>query len=312
MPGVVKHVVFQLHHINNIGGTEIAIINLCKKLKDYYRITIAYTAPNSDSKMLLRMSEFADIAYVRHNTIECDTVVRCSMYVLKTQVIAKNVIRWVHGCLGDMNFDGVKEPEVSNWVTVGNEAARQLSTIQKTNPIVIFNELDSEILDKSRITVEHFQDGNHLKLVTVSRISPEKGFERMLKLSEYLGSIKMPYEWIIVGSGHDQLYEKKIKELAPNQWKFVGAQVNPFPYIANADILVQLSDYEGFGYVVLEALYLGTTVISTDYSSAYDLVNQENGYIIKKSMEGLTPEIFTPKKFTFKYQSEWEKWLKLL
>jgi len=46
-----------------------------------------------------------------------------------------------------------------------------------------------------------------------------------------------------------------------------GFQPNPFPYIKNARALILSSDQEGFGMVLVEALILGTPVVSTNCTS---------------------------------------------
>jgi glycosyltransferase involved in cell wall biosynthesis len=48
---------------------------------------------------------------------------------------------------------------------------------------------------------------------------------------------------------------------------FKGFNSNPFPYIKNAKALVLSSDFEGFGMVLVEALVLGTPIVSTDCPS---------------------------------------------
>lgn len=46
-----------------------------------------------------------------------------------------------------------------------------------------------------------------------------------------------------------------------------GFQPNPYPWIAHADLLVLCSDHEGLPNVIVEALILGTPVVSTDCPS---------------------------------------------
>jgi len=48
---------------------------------------------------------------------------------------------------------------------------------------------------------------------------------------------------------------------------FKGFNSNPYPYIKNAKALVLSSDYEGFGMVLVEALVLGTPIVSTNCPS---------------------------------------------
>ena len=50
--------------------------------------------------------------------------------------------------------------------------------------------------------------------------------------------------------------------------KLLGKKENPYPYIANCDIYVQPSRYEGKSVTVREAQILGKPVIITNYPTA--------------------------------------------
>lgn len=302
-----KKICFYYHHINIIGGVEIAILNLSERLHEHYDITIAYSAKYSSIEMLIRMSKYASIVNLNHKSLEVDTVVYCSIYCQKDKIKAKKELRWLHGCLTDMKVKLPKE-RIDNYIAVGQVCKEQLDaqlTDQKAE--LIYNELNSDIFNLAN---EHIPERKTLTLVTVSRISREKGFERMLKVAEKLKGID--YIWHIVGSGYDKKYEESIKKQAPDNWVFHGKLENPFPYIKNSDFLLQLSDYEAFGFVLLESLVLGTTVITTDYSSASEMINESNGYIIKKDLSDFKPEMLVKKVFTHKHKSGFKQWKKLL
>ena len=302
-----KSICFYYHHFNEIGGVEVAILNLIERLHNDYDITIAYSAKDSSIEMLIKLSQYASIVNLNHKELEVDTVVYCSIYCVKDKIKAKNQLRWMHGCLTDMKVKLPKET-IDNYIAVGKVCKEQLD-VQLTNQksILIYNEIKSDI---HNLANEHIPEQKPLTLVTVSRISREKGFERMLKVAEKLKGID--YIWHIVGSGYDKKYEEHIKKLAPDNWVFHGKLENPFSYIKNADFLLQLSDYEAFGFVLLEALILGTTVVTTNYSSASEMINETNGYIIKKDLTDFTPELLVKKEFTHKHKSGFEQWKKLL
>lgn len=77
---------------------------------------------------------------------------------------------------------------------------------------------------------------------------------------------QVPYKLLLLGQGDDEkLVHQYISELDLNEKViFAGFHKNPYPFIKNAKLLVLTSDYEGFGRVIVEALGLGRTVISTN------------------------------------------------
>ena len=49
--------------------------------------------------------------------------------------------------------------------------------------------------------------------------------------------------------------------------EFMGFKSNPYPLVKKADALILSSDYEGFPNVLVEAMALETSVVSTDCAS---------------------------------------------
>jgi glycosyltransferase involved in cell wall biosynthesis len=77
---------------------------------------------------------------------------------------------------------------------------------------------------------------------------------------------KLKCKLVLLGTGRD---EKEIRALI-NEYSLndkvviAGFHANPYPWIKNARLLVVTSRYEGFGNVLIEAMSLGTSVISTN------------------------------------------------
>jgi glycosyltransferase involved in cell wall biosynthesis len=70
---------------------------------------------------------------------------------------------------------------------------------------------------------------------------------------------------VIVGEGPDR---RLVQELGlAGQVDLPGYASNPYSYMKNADLYVLSSIYEGFGMTLVEALALGTPVVSTDCPS---------------------------------------------
>ena len=62
---------------------------------------------------------------------------------------------------------------------------------------------------------------------------------------------------------------------------FLGFQANPYSYMQRADLLVSSSDREGLGNVIIEGLYCGLPIVSTDSGGVRDvLLNNVYGEIV--------------------------------
>jgi glycosyltransferase involved in cell wall biosynthesis len=119
-----------------------------------------------------------------------------------------------------------------------------------------------------------------LILVSATRTSTfEKGQKRMIKLSKMLKEEGIPFIWICFSDqpirGADNII-------------FLEPTLDIAPYIKSADYLVQLSDKESFCYSIVEALELGTPVLTTpiDILPEIDFKDGENGYSIPFDIDG--------------------------
>ena len=74
------------------------------------------------------------------------------------------------------------------------------------------------------------------------------------------------------------------KEKVDDCIEFIGTRDNPYPYIKTADLIVQTSIYEGKSIVLDEAKILGKLIVSTDYPTVYDTIqNNVTGIISPNS-----------------------------
>lgn len=111
-------------------------------------------------------------------------------------------------------------------------------------------------------------------IVSVSRLSAEKGIERALRVFARLKKENLNFEWHIIGDGEEK---EALRSLAMEQGLsknliFEGNTTNPYRYMKNADIFFLPSYHEAAPMVIGEALCLGIPILTTDTSSAYELV----------------------------------------
>lgn len=120
-------------------------------------------------------------------------------------------------------------------------------------------------------------------IVTACRLNNQKDFVTLLKAFRRVRDATEA-KLLVVGGG--ELEEDIIRLSAElkvgDDVIMLGFQKNPFPYIAQADVFVLSSFYEGFGNVIVEAMALGVPVISTDCPSGPGEIirDRENGFLV--------------------------------
>ena len=122
-----------------------------------------------------------------------------------------------------------------------------------------------------------------LRIVSVGRVSREKGLDIAFSA---LSEVNFDWEYIIVGDGPELPLLKenvaKNKKIA-RKVKFLGWLEDPKPIIANSDVLLLASYYEGMPTVIIEACLLEIPIISSNCISGPSeiIVPCQNGLLFK-------------------------------
>jgi len=300
-------------HIPKVGGIETAVFNLAKRLAKVYDISIVYrTSEVEDS--LFRYATICDVLNITEE-IEVDLCILASNHKIPTNIKTDRYLQWVHSDydkykLDLKNIDLFKEKKLQ-YVSVSKHAKKVIERREKiTGTEVVYNFVDEDASPY----------GNPLKLVTASRVSPEKGFDRMFKLATKFKDSGIDFIWTVYGdnSTRKNIFEKYVKMFEPiEEVYFVGYKSNILPALREADYLVQLSDWEGCPLSVLEALQFNIPCITTDWNGVEEIIeNGKNGYILPMSMninrthiEKITKHI---PEFVYKPLSTVDDWIKLI
>lgn len=117
-------------------------------------------------------------------------------------------------------------------------------------------------------------------ILYVGRLSlVEKRVDRIIDVWKILSDKFTDWTLEIVGDGADRHAIEEMAARVPRV-KFCGFQ-NPTPYYARAKILLLASEFEGFGMVLVEAMFHGCIPICLgSYSSAYDIICPGYGRVI--------------------------------
>lgn len=172
------------------------------------------------------------------------------------------------------------------------DAFIQKINIDPTKTTVYYNRLNGqEIIEKSQEVMEDVFPEETVNLLTVGRVSPEKGQDMIPKIVRDLNDKGYAVRWYIIGGGPNL---NKLKELikkanVSDEVVLLGVKNNPYPYMKACDIYIQPSYTEGYSTTICEAGILGKAIIGTKPSGGIrdQIENGESGLIVEASVEGL-------------------------
>lgn len=158
------------------------------------------------------------------------------------------------------------------------------------------NVVDTESIVKKSLDYypKEFKD-NNFYIVTVGRLTEQKGCDIAIKAAYLLKEKILHFKWIIIGEGRDHRKLNKLIEkykLQDNIY-LLGRKSNPYPYIRNCNIYVQPSRHEGYGLSVLEARILKRPIVVSNLPVfAEQIENEKNGIICELTPQKLSEGIY--------------------
>lgn len=131
-------------------------------------------------------------------------------------------------------------------------------------------------------------------ILTVGRCSEPKNIELAVRTCSELKDRGRKIKWYHIGKG--PLVEKignMVKEFnLENEFIMLGEKSNPYAYMAQCDIYVQPSLYEGKSIAIDEVKCLCKPIVVTDFPTVFDQITDgENGLICKMNEEDMADKI---------------------
>lgn len=165
-------------------------------------------------------------------------------------------------------------PQADGIVTVSQKAAEDLAQFTGLsserirsiyNPVV-----NSELLEKARAPLEHrwFLPHEPPVILGVGKLEAQKDFTTLIRAFAWVRKVRSA-RLAILGWGPDRpKLQALIQELGLEEdAALLGYVDNPYPYMARAAVFVLSSAWEGLPTVLIEAMAVGTPVVSTNCPS---------------------------------------------
>lgn len=212
-------------------------------------------------------------------------------------------IAWVHADLktdpwthNSHIFRSLEEEQTAyqryNQVVCVSKAVEQvmkdLYSLQQTT--TIYNPIDTGVILNGAKQPINLTQSTSFKIVTVGRLVPQKGFDRLIRIVGKLMRNGTDVELYIIGEGTEWKNLRRIiqEESLEKHVHLMGFLKNPYALMAKMDLFVCSSIAEGYSLVIAEAMTLGLPVLSTDCAGPKELLgNGEYGMLVDNNPEAL-------------------------
>lgn len=292
--------------VSKIGGIETLDYNFTKALSKKYDILFMYKAIAEEQ--LERIQQFVKCEkYDSSKNYTCDICICNSAwggYPDTVKSIRNEYWQIIHADytkMKEVNWVYNKWNKTTRHIAVGKNVKETFEKEYGEKADIIYNLLD-EIQETKPI----------LKLISATRLSGEKGYNRMIALMKALKEKEIKFRWIIFTDL--ELYG--LQPVAMEEVIYMKTRYDIWDYVKEADYGVQLSDTEGYSYFINECLQYGTAMITTDFKSAYEsVVDGVNGYILNMDLSNLDVDKIVnniPRDFKYKEKGTINNWIKEL
>ena len=148
----------------------------------------------------------------------------------------------------------------------------------------------SRIRERAKLPGGFEDDFNGTRILTVGRLTAQKAYETAVEAMRLLKEYGENVRWYVLGEGEERgALEKQIKECGlEKDFLLLGAKSNSYPYLAQTDLYVHATRYEGKSIAIQEAQTLGCTILVSDCSGNREqVVDGVDGVMCALTPEGI-------------------------
>ena len=248
-----------------------ALFKLTKDRTAYYRYVLKDTTD---------IPEIYDIAVAYAGPMDFIT-----NYVLE-HISARKKIQWIHFDVSKIGFDTEfarkHYPKYDRIYAVSDgvkdnllKSLPEIANITETRHNVVSKEQCLKEAEKGEGFTDDFKG---IRILTVGRLSKEKGQEIIPDVAKKLKEAGCHFRWYLIGGGktEEEIRGKIADYHLEENVILLGTIKNPFPYYAQCDLYVQTSLYEGHSVSLIEAQIFNKPIVTTDVAGAKDILSQDN------------------------------------
>ena len=257
-----------------IEGLSLLVIYIISKLIKDISIYYKYILRNVDI-----LNEEYDIAIAYAGPMDFIS------YFVINKIKSKKRVQWIHFDITkigfNVNFAKKIYDKFDKVFVVSNEGKDKLINFLpslKDKTEVFFNIISCKMIEKMSYEGEGFSDDfDGTRILTVGRLSKEKGQDLIIPVLKKLKENGYKVRWYCIGDGPERNeYEKIVEELnIKDDFIFLGSKLNPYKYMKECDIYVQPSKHEGYCITLGEARCFNNPIVTTNFTGANEQIDDE-------------------------------------
>ena len=288
--------VFYVSNFNTIGGVETYIYELARKYSDY-DITVIYKTGSKEQ--LKRLQPYVRVLKYNGEPIECDK----AFFNYETDIInkikAKEYIQLIHAMFKTQGITPRVDPKITKYMCVSESAGKEWEELTGIkcehcrNPLQITEEEKKPVL----------------YLISATRLTPEKGRDRMIALGELFKQHGVNIIWLVFTNDTNAIDNPYIVYMKPT------LNIRPFLLsIKGRGYGVQVSDCEGDCYFTRECEGLGVPLLVTPIPSFKEqgLVDGKNCYYLPFDMQNIDIDKIVNKIPSYEPYIKEDRWKDIL
>ena len=260
-----------------------SISKITKNISYYYRYIL---------KNVKKIDEEYDLAVAYAGPMDFIT------YFVLNKIKAKKKIQWIHFDITKIGFNrkfAERNYKKFDKIFVVSEEGKEklIDLIPALNNKVeaFFNIISCNLIENMSKNEKSFDDlFNGVRILTVGRLSKEKGQELTINVLARLKNEGYKVRWYCIGDGPEKdNYRNRIKGLdIENDYILLGSKLNPYPFMKDCDIYVQPSKHEGYCITLGEARCFDNPIVTTNFTGANEQIKNEiTGLVCDISEQGI-------------------------
>ena len=308
-----KNIMFMIYYLKN-GGAERAISHISEELSKKYNVILVTVEKEGQSDYECNVKrinlDINKIKYFRHLGL-IKQIKKIKKEYNITHTISFTSLMNYYNVMSELNDETIIS--VRNYVSKSkqekkNEKINKISAKYAKKMVavsklvvqdqvdnygakedkieVIYNYCDGEKIDKF---LEEKNDINYDEhtIINVGRLSYQKCHFRLIEAFKKVVDVIPNAKLVILGYGPlQEEIEEQIQALnLQNNVFLIGFKQNPYIYMKKASVFVLSSLYEGMSNALLEALYCGLPIVTTDCKAGTREIIAPNTKLMKVNKE---------------------------